>query len=497
MLAAIPLFPLVGFVILALFGSQLPKKVVAAVGCGSVALSGIVTASLVSQAPAGVQQTFGTWITGVGSLAPQFSLFLDPLSATMVSVVCFVGFLIHLYSVEYMADDPGFSRFFAYLNLFVAAMLILLLADDLLLMFLGWEGVGLCSYLLIGFWYEDKVNGHAAQKAFIVTRIGDVAFMVALFILFAQFGTWSIPTVIAAAQNSWTLGTTLPTLVALLFIIAAIGKSAQMPLHVWLPDAMAGPTPVSALIHAATMVTAGVYLIARLHGLFLLAPDMLLLVGIIGAVTALYAAFTALAQNDIKRVLAYSTISQIGYMFIGLGVGAFGAALFHFMTHAFFKALLFLGAGAVIHAVHGEQDMHKMGGLRKKLPVVFWTFVAGSAALAALPLITAGFYSKDAILWGAYAGGASLDLGDRYCDRGTDRTLHRAHGDLYLLWKRVRRPAAQTGLADEGAVSLISRIGAGRRFCRDPAHPRQLPSLAGMDWACLCWRCPARRDGCR
>ncbi len=405
MLVLIPLFPLIGFGLLALGGRYFSKRIAATVGCASIAASGIITASVIGQAPAGLSQNIGTWIEGVGPLFASFSFWLDPLSATMVGVVCGVGLLIHLYSVEYMADDEGFARFFAYLNLFVSMMLILLLAEDLLLLFLGWEGVGLCSYLLIGFWYRETANGHAAQKAFIVTRIGDVAFMIALFVLWGAFGTWSIPTLTTVFEAGHFTNVLLPTVIALLLLGAAVGKSGQLPLHVWLPDAMAGPTPVSALIHAATMVTAGVYLIARLHSFFLASPEVLLLVGGVGAITALYAAITALGQNDIKRVLAYSTISQIGYMFLGLGTGAFGAAIFHFMTHAFFKALLFLGAGAVIHAAHGEQDMRQLGGLRTKLPVIFWTFVIGSGALAALPLVTAGFYSKDAILWGAYAGG--------------------------------------------------------------------------------------------
>jgi NADH-quinone oxidoreductase subunit L len=303
-----------------------------------------------------------------------------------------------------MHDDEGFSRFFAFLNLFVCSMLVLVLADNLVLMYLGWEGVGLCSFLLIGFWYKEEKNGYAARKAFIITRVGDTAMAIGLFMLFKNFGTLSIQEISTQAPQLWTVGSETATAIAFLLLGGAVGKSAQLPLQTWLPDAMAGPSPVSALIHAATMVTAGVYLIARTHVVFELAPTAQLWVGIIGALTLLIAGFSALTQFDLKRVLAYSTISQIGYMFLALGVGAWSSAIFHFMIHAFFKALLFLGAGAVIHILHHEHDMFKMGGLRKKLPVIYWTFLIGSASLAALPFVTAGFYSKDQILWLAYAG---------------------------------------------------------------------------------------------
>jgi NADH-quinone oxidoreductase subunit L len=305
-----------------------------------------------------------------------------------------------------MAEDQAFSRFFAYMNLFVAFMLMLVLADNLFLLYLGWEGVGLCSYLLIGFWYSDPANGAAARKAFIVTRIGDTAMAVALLLLYKHAGTLDISDVMAWASENWPVGSGMAVVVALLLLGGAVGKSAQLPLQTWLPDAMAGPTPVSALIHAATMVTAGVYLIARTHTIFELAPPAMTAVAVVGAATLLLAGCSALVQTDIKRVLAYSTISQIGYMFLGLGVGAWSAAVFHLMTHAFFKALLFLGAGAVIISLHHEQDIFKMGGLRRRLPVVFWTFLAGSASLAALPLVTAGFYSKDLILWAAWSSAA-------------------------------------------------------------------------------------------
>jgi NADH-quinone oxidoreductase subunit L len=317
----------------------------------------------------------------------------------MILVVSFVSFFILLYSVEFMKDEEGYSRFFAYMNLFVGSMLTLVLADNLLLLYLGWEGVGLCSYLLIGFWYKDPANGRAAIKAFVVTRIGDASMAVGIFLLFTVFGTLQIQEILRSALQQWPTGSALAIASAALLLGGAVGKSAQLPLQTWLPDAMAGPTPVSALIHAATMVTAGVYLIARTHVLFTLAPPVQSAVAIIGAATLLLAGFSAITQRDIKRVLAYSTISQIGFMFLALGVGAWSAAIFHFMTHAFFKALLFLGAGAVILGLNQEHDMYKMGGLRKQLPVTFWTFLIGSASLSALPLITAGFYSKDLILW--------------------------------------------------------------------------------------------------
>ena len=319
-------------------------------------------------------QTLWTWID-VGSFRPQIAFYLDALSLVMMLVVTFVSFLIHLYSAEFMRTDEGYSRFFAYMNLFVACMVTLLLADNLLLLYLGWEGVGLCSYLLIGFWYQDPVNGRAGRKAFIVTRVGDTAMAIGLFLLFHSLGTLRIQDLLHAAQGQWSTGSAYAIAAAALLLGGAVGKSAQLPLQTWLPDAMAGPTPTSALIHAATMVTAGVYLIARTHVLFELAPPVQFAVAVIGAATLLMAGFSALTQNDIKRVLAYSTVSQIGYMFLALGVGAWGAAIFHFMTHAFFKALLFLAAGIIIEALHHEHNIFRMGGLRKELPVAFWTFL--------------------------------------------------------------------------------------------------------------------------
>jgi NADH-quinone oxidoreductase subunit L len=399
----IPALPAVGFLVLVLAGSRLSRRRVGAIGVGSVGLAFVVALALALQwwagAPEGdaVTQRLYTWFS-IGALAPEFALTLDALSMVFVLVITGVGFLIHLYSLEYMGHDESFARFFTYMNLFVAAMLLLVLADDLLLLFVGWEGVGLCSYLLIGFWHTDPYNGYAARKAFIVTRIGDTALMVGLFLMFADLGTLRIPAVLQAAETEWGAGSTLAAVAALLVLGGAVGKSAQLPLQTWLPDAMAGPTPVSALIHAATMVTAGVYLVARLAPLFELTADVRLVVAVVGAATLVYAGFSALTQTDIKRVLAYSTISQIGYMFLALGVSAWSAAVFHFMTHAFFKALLFLAAGAVIEALGGEQDMRRMGGLRRRLPLVFWSFLIGAAALSALPVITAGFYSKELIL---------------------------------------------------------------------------------------------------
>jgi len=347
-------------------------------------------------------QVLWTWIS-VAGFQPQIGFYLDALSLVMIVVVTFVGFLIHIYSAEFMKEDPGYGRYFAYMNLFVASMLTLLLGNNLLLLLLGWEGVGLCSYLLIGFWYRDPANGRAARKAFIVTRVGDCALMVGLFLLFTQLGTLEIQGLMQRVAAQWPSGSTWAVAAALLLLGGAVGKSAQIPLQVWLPDAMAGPTPTSALIHAATMVTAGVYLIARTHVLFSLAPAAQSAVAVVGAATLLLAGFSALTQHDIKRILAYSTISQIGYMFLALGVGAWQAAMFHFFTHAFFKALLFLGAGVIINAVDEEHSIFKMGGLRKELPVAFWTFLAGGCALAGLPFVTAGFFSKDMIIWQSWS----------------------------------------------------------------------------------------------
>lgn len=409
-LALIPILPLLGFLILSLFGGRLPRKFAALIGAGSVGVSALLTliiglSFLLSQNSGGViAVNLWDWLS-TGGLTASITFRLDALSLVFIFVITFIGFLIHVYSVEFMADDEGFSRFFAYMNLFVSSMLILVLADNLLLLYLGWEGVGLCSYLLIGFWYKEPANGYAARKAFIITRIGDTAMIIGLFLLFLNLHSLNINDLMQQVSLKWGEGSSLANWAAVLLLGGALGKSAQLPLQTWLPDAMAGPSPVSALIHAATMVTAGVYLIARTHVLFSLAPAVQMAVATIGALTLLLAGFSALTQHDLKRVLAYSTISQIGYMFLALGVGAWSAGIFHFMIHAFFKALLFLAGGAVIVVLNEEHDILKMGGLRKKLPVVFWTFLIGSASLAALPLVTAGFYSKDQILWYAWSAG--------------------------------------------------------------------------------------------
>ena len=403
------LLPLLGYLLLAFSAGRWSENTSALIGVGSVGLSALLTAYigygfLVLHPQNTYTQPLWTWMA-VGDLQVNLSLYLDGLSLTMLSVVTGVGFFIHLFASWYMRGEEGYSRFFAYTNLFIASMLFLVLGNDLLFVYLGWEGVGLCSYLLIGFYYQQSKNGAAAMKAFIVTRVGDVFLAIGLFILYQQLGTLNIQTILTLAPEKMAAGSWPVTLAALMLLGGAVGKSAQLPLQTWLADAMAGPTPVSALIHAATMVTAGVYLIARTHVIFTLAPDVLYLVGFIGAVTLLLSGFAALVQTDIKRILAYSTMSQIGYMFLALGVSAWDAAIFHLMTHAFFKALLFLSAGAVIVACHHEQNIFRMGGLRKSLPLVYVCFLIGGGALAALPFITAGFYSKDEILWQALASG--------------------------------------------------------------------------------------------
>ncbi|BBA36360.1 NADH dehydrogenase I subunit L [Methylocaldum marinum] len=399
-LGLVPLFPLIGFLLLAASQGKMPRRWVPWVGAGSVGLSAMLAALIGSEFLSGslepYRQVLWTWMR-VNGFVPSISLYLDALSLNMMFVVTGIGFLIHVYSIGFMADDAGYARFFAYMNLFVFAMLILVLADNLVLLYLGWEGVGLCSYLLIGFWYDNPENGAAARKAFVMTRVGDTALAIGLFLLFTRFGTLDIQMLMQRAGAAWPVGSGMAAFAALLLLGGAVGKSAQLPLQTWLPDAMAGPTPISALIHAATMVTAGVYLIARTHMLFELAPAVLQLVAAIGAATLLIAGFTALTQRDIKRILAYSTISQIGYMFLALGVAAFSSAIFHLTTHAYFKALLFLAAGAVIHGNHHEHDIFRMGGLRKRLPIAFWSFIIGSAALTALPF-TSGYFSKHEIL---------------------------------------------------------------------------------------------------
>jgi NADH-quinone oxidoreductase subunit L len=471
----IPLLPLLGFLFNGLFGTHVDKKVsgwiavFAALGSflwALMAVNALGTMTDVAETRNVLHPVYGTWLK-TSDFSFSFGLILDQLSSVMILVVTGIGTLIHLYSMGYMAHDAGFSRFFAYLNLFLFAMILLVLGDNLMILFVGWEGVGLCSYLLIGFWYEDGKNAAAGMKAFVVNRIGDLGFLLGIFILLAVFGTVNYvasPTKMGgqrvtrqttmikekvmlpkepglidyaeglrllnkhgdASDTAMSVGAKVPvsmgnldlshtaaarmpafagtsmvwilTLACSLLFVGAMGKSAQIPLYVWLPDAMAGPTPVSALIHAATMVTAGVYMVVRLSGLFTVSPEALQMIAIVGGSTALMAALIGLTQLDIKKVLAYSTVSQLGYMFLGLGVGAFSLGIFHVLTHAFFKALLFLGAGSVIHAMSGEQDMRYMGNLRKKLPVTFWTMVCGSIALAGVPYIGAGWWSKDEIL---------------------------------------------------------------------------------------------------
>ncbi|UNU73055.1 NADH-quinone oxidoreductase subunit L [Moraxella nasovis] len=409
MLAMTFIFPVIGFLLLAIGRDRLSETLATWIGVGMMGLSAVCAFMSIFGFLSGdrAAQTISLWTWfAVGDFAPQFALTLDGLSVTMMGVITGVGFLIHLFASWYMTGEKHFARFFSYLNLFVASMLILVLSDNLLLMYLGWEGVGICSYLLIGYYFDNRDNGKAAMKAFTVTRVGDVFLAIGLFLLFYKFGTLDFSTILQQASQVFTTNDPMLVLSVLMIIGGAFGKSAQIPLHTWLADAMAGPTPVSALIHAATMVTAGVYLIARMHPLFVLTPDMLVYaVGGVGALSMLVASFCALAQTDIKRVLAYSTMSQLGYMFMALGVGAWQVAIFHLMTHAFFKALLFLASGAVIISTHHEQNIFKMGGLRKKIPLVFWSFVVGGGALVALPFVTVGFYSKEAILWETYATG--------------------------------------------------------------------------------------------
>jgi len=417
--ALIPLLPLGGALLNGLIGRRLGAK-----GSGALAtlailgsfLSAVAIFLQFQQLPEEARRlsfTYATWIHS-GGLSVDWSLLLDPLSLMYSLFISGVATLIHLYSIGYMGQDPSFARYFAYLNLFCFSMLTLVLGGNYLVMFLGWEGVGLCSYLLIGFWFTDPAKASAGKKAFVVNRIGDFGFLLGLFLLFTHLGSLDY---LALEQGlaGFPVGHWLPTAAALLLFLGAMGKSAQIPLYVWLPDAMAGPTPVSALIHAATMVTAGLYMIARSHVLFSLAPAALLTVAVVGAATALFAATIGLVQNDIKKVLAYSTVSQLGYMFLAMGVGAYGVGLFHVLTHAFFKALLFLGAGAVIHAMHhvyhhvhdhqrDPQDMRNMGGLKAKLPITYWTFWVGTVAIAGFPPFS-GFFSKDEILWQAFHTG--------------------------------------------------------------------------------------------
>jgi NADH-quinone oxidoreductase subunit L len=415
MLLLIPLLPFIGFLVNASLGRRVSKAAAGAVACAAMIGSFLVSVAAVwrlagmePEARAIAERVF-TWISS-GDFTVAFTLRLDPLSAVMILVVTGIGSLIHVYSTAYMHDesDAEFARYFSYLNLFAAFMLVLVLGSNFLVLFVGWEGVGLCSYLLIGFWYQKKSASDAGKKAFIVNRIGDFGFVLGVLLAFVRFGTvdfQEIARTTAALAPETAFGTL--SVITLLLFVGATGKSAQIPLFVWLPDAMEGPTPVSALIHAATMVTAGVYMIGRNAALFSHAPLTLEIVAIVGTATALMAGTIGLVQNDIKRVLAYSTVSQLGYMFLAMGVGAYASGIFHLYTHAFFKALLFLGSGAVIHALAGEQDLRRMGGLRHQLPVTYWTFLVGALAIAGVPLLS-GFFSKDEILFHAFASGHTV-----------------------------------------------------------------------------------------
>jgi NADH-quinone oxidoreductase subunit L len=445
----IPFIPFIGFAINGLLGRNMPKSIVGLVGAGSILIAFILSVLCFNEIAAtgqAIEATTWTWLQ-VGNFTVDFGFLVDQLSVWMMLIITGIGFLIHVYSIGYMHDDEGFYKFFAYLNLFVFSMLLLVMGKNFLILFFGWEGVGLCSYLLIGFWYKNADYGYAARKAFVMNRIGDLGLLLGIFLIYKTFGSVNYQEVFASiGTREGGVPTELATTICLLLFVGAIGKSAQIPLFTWLPDAMAGPTPVSALIHAATMVTAGVYLIARCNPLYNLAPAALHLIAIIGLATSIFAALIALRQNDIKKVLAYSTVSQLGLMFLALGMGAYTTAMFHVTTHAFFKALLFLGAGSVIHGMGGDQDMRNMGGLRSKMPVTFWTFLIGTLAIIGFPLLS-GFFSKDEILaktfehsgviWWAFATFSALLTGIYMCRllwvtfygefRGTHDQAHHLH----------------------------------------------------------------------
>lgn len=402
LVALIPLFPLLGFIINGFFGKKISKGLSGAIASMAVLASFIVSVLIFidlkehAEVSSHAVNLFA-WINS-GSLNIPFEFLVDPLSSWFLLIITGIGFLIHIYSMGYMHDDEGFSRFFSYLNLFIFFMLLLVLGNNYLIMFVGWEGVGLCSYLLIGFWFKNTAYNNAAKKAFIMNRIGDLGFLLGIILIFVTYGSITYSDVIAAAPSG---SSATVTAIALLLFVGAMGKSAQLPLYTWLPDAMAGPTPVSALIHAATMVTAGIYMIVRSNVFYSMSETASHFVAIVGVATALFAATIGLFQNDIKKVLAYSTVSQLGLMFLGLGVGAYSSSVFHVTTHAFFKALLFLGAGSVIHAMGGEQDIRKMGGLKKALPYTFWTMLIGTIAISGIPPFS-GFFSKDEILAHTY-----------------------------------------------------------------------------------------------
>jgi NADH-quinone oxidoreductase subunit L len=499
MLLLIPLLPFLGFVANAALGRRLPKSVSGGVACLSIVASFVVSFLAIHGIGTGgddlihhstpVREVVFTWLPS-GDLQIPFELYLDRLSAVMILVVSGIGSLIHIYSVGYMHEetDAAYAQYFSYLNLFAAFMLLLVLGANFPVMFIGWEGVGLCSYLLIGFWFRKQSAADAGKKAFIVNRIGDFGFIVAMLLLFATFGTLDFQAVATAvsARAAETAAVGVLTAATLLLFLGATGKSAQIPLYVWLPDAMEGPTPVSALIHAATMVTAGVYMIGRNAVLFSHAPTTLAVVAGIGVATALFAGTIGLVQNDIKRVLAYSTVSQLGYMFLGMGVGAFAAGIFHLYTHAFFKALLFLGSGAVIHALAGEQDLRNMGGLKKYLPITYWTFLIGALAIAGVPLLS-GFFSKDEILFRTFVGTAAnghhgyplLWLIGAITSLLTAVYMFRL---VFLTFHGERRHAAEASAHPEEEEPVASDVDDARRrshVARDPSHVARGTSHVG------------------
>ena len=486
MLALIPLLPFAGFLVNAFLGKRLPKSIsgglATAVMAVSFAIAVMQVLALAGMPPESrqINQTLFTWITA-GDFSLDLALRLDALSAVMILVITGIGSLIHLYSTSYMHEetDSEFARYFSYLNLFCFFMLMLVLGSNVLVMFVGWEGVGLCSYLLIGYYYEKKSASDAAKKAFIVNRVGDFAFILGALLLVVTFNSLDFVTIALAVKEmpvEVTFGTL--SLITLLLFIGATGKSAQIPLYVWLPDAMEGPTPVSALIHAATMVTAGVYMIGRNAMLFEHAPITLTdRRRSIGAATALFAGTIGLVQNDIKRVLAYSTVSQLGYMFLAMGVGAFGAGIFHLYTHAFFKACLFLGSGAVIHALHGEQDIRKMGGLKKHIPITYWTFVIASVAIAGVPLLS-GFFSKDEILFETFLHGHQLLWGMGVLTSLLTATyMFRL---VHLTFHGEERFAVHRVHGCTGAHGARAHTRTQHTCTRAPVHP------------CTCARCPRR-----
>ncbi|MBL0142445.1 MAG: NADH-quinone oxidoreductase subunit L [Betaproteobacteria bacterium] len=489
LLTLIVLLPLLGFLVNGLLGNRLGKGFVSAVGCGLPAIAFAVAVKCLLDLKGGgwtpIAETAYLW-TMVGQDSFEVAFWFDRLSAVMVLVITGIGTLIHIYSIGYMHEDRSYARYFAYLNLFLFFMLLLVLGRSLLVLFVGWEGVGLSSYLLIGFWFGDMEKAAAGKKAFIVNRIGDAAFLLGMFAIYSVLGTLDMPRINAAFMGA-SAPAVSASLVGILLFIGATGKSAQIPLYVWLPDAMAGPTPVSALIHAATMVTAGVYLIARMSGIYLHAPEASSVIAVIGAMTALVAATIAIAQDDIKKVLAYSTVSQLGFMFVALGVGAYGVAVFHVVTHAFFKACLFLGAGSVIHAMSGEQDIKKMGGLAKKIPITFVTFAIATAAIAGVPPLS-GFFSKDEILWFALAsdkGGSVLLLAVM-----AFTALLTAFYMFRLLWlaffgrprmlKEVEHHIHESPLSMTGVLMVLALLSAVGGFLSIPHFLEPMVALPGV-----------------